>query len=435
VKHKLSIFTTLVAVVLISLQSPLLAQELPSLSLEDQWTIALKNSYDMVKAQNDLRLAAEELDIQWWDDADIGLSSSTSYDIDEEDSSTSVTLDASVGLTSTFDVGTTLSAKVTDDELSTSLYATYKPFAQDDVTPQMVESYERAKLDVEYARRDLKIDLETAYLNLIVAQQEYAVSELELEISEQALTSIRAAFDLGESSSTELIDAQKDTINTREDLFSAMVDLAEAEQTYQELLGNNVDTNVSNDIDYESLSALIDQRQEIIEIFNDEEAQSETQRTLAVELISLKEQLDDIYDYDPDLTFKTTYDIEDNDATGIISINLSPDQFGDDDQYDAQMEIKLKEIEITNEERTLAVQLQVYRKKIEIAAAALESNTRALEQEQINTKEAQYMYEVGKRTKVELAQQNLAMSLSEVTTFISLVELYQAQSDLATLFK
>jgi hypothetical protein len=257
---------------------------------------------------------------------------------------------------------------------------------------------------------------------------------MELEISVQAQASVRGAFDLGESSSTEFIDAQKDTIDAREALYSALVDVAEAEQAYQELLGADVDTAVGDDISYSALSALVEQRQQVISSLDDGVARTEALRTLAVEQISLKQQLDDIYGYDPDLTFSTTYDIDNGDITGMISINLSPSQFGADDQADATMEVKLKQREIADAELSLNVQLKVYRKKVEIAAAALESNIRALEQEQINTEEALYLRAVGERTGVELAQQQLALALSKVTAFVTLVELYQAQSELATLF-
>jgi outer membrane protein TolC len=298
----------------------------------------------------------------------------------------------------------------------------------------MVEAYELAALTLEYTGRDLKIELESAFLDLVVAQKEYEIAELDLEIAEQALTSIRGAFELGESSSSDLIDAQKDVIDAREDLYESMVAVAEAEQSYQELLGEDVNTHVSDQITFQGLQTLVNERQAEIEKLEDADAKTESLRVMAVELASLKAQLANIYDYDPDLTLGANYDIDDETFTASVSVNLSPAQFGREDQADAAMEVTLKEMEIKDEQLSLAVQLNVNRKKVEIAQAALDSNLSALAQEKINTQEAEYLYEVGERTAVELNQQRLALQLSEVTTFVSLVEVYQAQSDLADLF-
>ncbi|TCS35691.1 TolC family protein [Reinekea marinisedimentorum] len=417
------------AVLLLPFAASALAKDLPALALDEQWNIVQSDSYDMVKARNDLRLAADELDIKWWDDADIKLTGSSTYDLDAEDNSYAVTLDASVPLNSKLEIGSSVS---TDDEAE--IYSTYKPFALSDITPEMVEAYELAVLALEYTRQDLKTELESAFLNLVTAQQEYEIAELDLAIAEQVLESVRGAFELGESSSSDLIDAQKDVIDAREDLYETLVSVAEAEQSYQELLGEDVNTDVSNLVNFQGLQALVEERQKSIESLQDADAKSEELRTLAVELISLKAQLANIYDYDPDLTLGANYDIDDEVFTASLSVNLSPAQFGKEDQADAAMEVTLKEMELADEKLSLAVQLNVNRKKVEIAEAALESNLSALEQEEINTREAEYLFEVGERTALELSQQRLALQLSQVTTFVSLVEVYQAQSDLAELF-
>ncbi len=397
----------------------------------DQWQQVKENSLSLKTTQFEYDQALLDLDIDMLDKLSITADAETKVYLEDDarsDDEVVVSVDVDQEITSKLIVGATV-----DTDERASLTASYKPFADDWVTPALQYAFDQAEVELSYAEITLFDEFQSALLTLLVAEKELSYSLSDLKRSEQYYDSLAKASSIDDISTEDLSDAQSDVIEAKQAVLNNKMALAEAKLELSQLSGQ--DTAEYDLPDAVTLESLVQKRNSQLLKVNKADVVSQDIDLLTAELRYLENVADNIDVYDSDLTFTSSYDIDDVALTAGVSVNLSPSQWNHSEIADAEVEVNLKTTELLQEKAFLELNVELQNQKVTVAHDSVESAKLGLETQQLLLKEAQYLFELGERTGLEVFQQQVAVEEAELNYSHALVDLFEEQQSLSRYFQ
>jgi hypothetical protein len=404
--------------------------ELESYTTDKQVATLLANSLTLQSREVAYERTARDLGIEWTDNTRITASAdSTLYLADDavQEDKTVASIDLSQALTPKLSVG----AQLTTDE-KTVLSLSYQPFASEWVTPQQTYSYEQAKIQYDYEKEKVVDTFATNVADYFLAAANLKLAEESFSLAKLTETSLNEAAALGEASTDEIIEAQRETLDAQQTVLSAQMSLAEETLTVEQALGGSAAELAVPTLD--ELVRLVEQRQRILDSLSDSISTSQTLKTLEAELTYLESAANAINTFDSDLTFSTSYEVEDQIFKAGVTVNLSPSNWNNEQKLDSALDISMQQQEIEQAQATLALQVQLQQQRVKLETESVQVAQLGVEQQVRNLEEAEYLLELGERTALEVAEQKLALSEAQLAYTKALYSLMDAQQTLSRFF-
>jgi outer membrane protein TolC len=184
----------------------------------------------------------------------------------------------------------------------------------------------------------------------------------------------------------------------------------------------------------DELERLVAQRQRTLDSLSNSASTSQTLETLEAELAYLESTAESIDTFDSDLTFSTSYEVEDQIFKAGVTVNLSPSNWNNEKKLDSALDISMQQQEIEQAQATLALQVQLQQQRVKLETESVQVAQLGVEQQVRNLEEAEYLLELGERTALEIAEQKLVLSEAQLTYIKALYSLMDAQQIMSRFF-
>ncbi|MCJ8314859.1 MAG: TolC family protein [Saccharospirillaceae bacterium] len=406
------------------------AQNWQDLSLESQWEYIVNNNSDLANSQKRFDDTEKLLKFDILDTGTIDINSSTVFDLnssndspEQPDQEVNVQLSAGLRLNNAID----LSASIDTNERA-SVSVNYNVFVNAYVTPNMQYNYEKSKLDVAQIQLSLKQSLQSKYLNVLLLDKKWKLSQLNQQLNTKSYNATLESFELSESTFEEKSNARNSKIQADNAVYQARNTLLQAQLEYAQLSGQQELKNLNID----TFINVVESRQEYIDVaLIDHIFTSNNLVNLKLEQVMLVDQRKQIKSYEPDMGVSSTYNYDEENPTLSLGVNIkfSMAQFGKDDQNEKDTQIAFNQSDIQMEQQNLVIQKQMLMRQMNMAQNSFESQSTSLDEQIIITRETQYLFDEGERTQLELLQQQYSLENSVISKFESVVDLFTLQQN------
>ena len=403
------------------------AGNLETLPIADLQQRAIDNSVTLQTSQWTLTQRADALQVDLLDHAKITTSATTQKKLDTDlPAQTVITVKGDMDLTAQLNI-----SAQTDTEQQTALGITYSPFASDYVTTQEKEQYQLAQLSLTYDQQELLQKLERAVLTVIERNNSLALSQENVALTQAQEKAKRGSLALGVATVSDVAQASQASVNAQQELFTAQVNLLDAQQALYEIVGSEVSVP---SLSVTQLVNILEQRTAQLSTYSAQDIQSKQNQQLAIQHSTLTQELNDVGFYNPDIRFTGEYDVDAKAVKLSASFSFSKAQFGAATIMTLDQELQLKSTELMQQQTQVENNYRLLQQKLNLTKAALESrfSDQALYAQDLD--EMLLLQQQGERTSLQVAQQRYLKQKADNNVYSALVALYLAQNDLAALW-
>jgi hypothetical protein len=296
------------------------------------------------------------------------------------------------------------------------------------------QNYRDAEVRERYLRQRIYFDAEQAALNLLIRDMERALARSTVELEQKKYELVQRQQELGEASFQDVQDQLVDLITARQSLFNSEQRYLTDWKTLQLLFAPSEERVEVVPISLDELLELLALRKIEVAHFEDSVPSSEKLENLRSELVALQTELKVTPSWRPGLELTAGVAFPDVTPSVSLSFSFSPDQLKRDEREELAADIEIKRMEIATESYTTELQKTLGEQSIEIVEEALASTRIQKDRDAVSLQEGELLYQQGGRTTLELEQLRLNLRRTEILSFQSAAEVYQAQGNYLMLF-
>ncbi len=319
-------------------------------------------------------------------------------------------------------------------KLSGKLSLTLSPFAESPETYTAEKTYKTALVTLKYLKQKTYYAAENAVLTVILADRERLFAQDTYELEAKKLDLYQKQLALDAVTFQEVQDQLATVTAAAKDLYNKETSYLSAWKTLQLLFTANDGEIAVQNVSFDELASLIDQRKARLASFENEHPSSQSLEILNTELEALKAQLAATPVWRPSLSANASVSLPSPSVSVGVSLTFSPSQIKTDDRKDLEDSISEKIMDIKTETFALEIQKKMLLKNIAIAEQALASAKLSWKKADLALKETELLHSQGKRTDLELEQERLNLRSAEIQSFSSASALYAALSEYLMLF-
>lgn len=296
------------------------------------------------------------------------------------------------------------------------------------------QDYRNAEVRERYLRQRVYFDAEQAALNLLIRDMERALARSTVELEQKKYELVQRQQELGEASFQDVQDQLVDLISARQSLFNSEQRYLTDWKTLQLLFAPSEERIEVVPISLDELLELLALRKIEVAHFEDSVPSSEKLENLRSEWVALQTELKVTPSWRPGLELTAGVAFPDVTPSVSLSFSFSPDQLKRDEREELAADIEIKRMEIATEGYTTELQKTLGEQSIEIVEEALVSTRIQKDRDAVFLQEGELLYQQGGRTTLELEQLRLNLRRTEILSFQSAAEVYQAQGNYLMLF-
>lgn len=325
-------------------------------------------------------------------------------------------------------------------EMAKKVALTAYPFAPADPRYPRQKAYGLAEAALRYLRLQVALQAEQAALALQARgmERELARRTLELEGRKSALAELRLAR--GEISFQDAQDQLVALSEARRRLFDSELASLREWKTLQMLFAPGTDDVALAPLSLGGLRELVATRSARISSLAARAPSSQKLETLHLELAALRAELGATPAFRPDTSLSAAAG-RSGPSSGSqpyvslsFSLRLSPSQRRQDERQSLQQDIAEQELEIAGEAFALELERRLALQSIAIAEQALAAALLQQERDTTAAREAEVLFEQGRRTVLERDQLTLNVERARIQSYRAAVDLYGAQGELLLLY-
>jgi hypothetical protein len=309
-----------------------------------------------------------------------------------------------------------------------SVFLTVKPFEPSRQTYDEEESLGSAVVGERYLKRWTYLDAEQAALNLLISDMERDLARATEGLEQRKYELAQRRREVGEVSFQDVQDRLLDLIKAGQELFSREQGFLSAWRTLQLLFAPSEERIGVEPLSLPELVEMVGRRKAEAEAFAEAEPGTEKLENLRLELAALEAELAATPAWRPDVSLSTAvalpYAYPDSHSVSV-SMNFSPAERTREEREDLQEDIEFKRLEIAAEISAAQLQKSLELRNIALVEQALASARLRVERDDVALREAELLFQQGRRTTLELEQLRLNLRRARILTFEAAAEVYR----------
>jgi hypothetical protein len=313
-------------------------------------------------------------------------------------------------------------------EFGESLSVTVNPFEPVRRTYSEERALGSAEVRERYLKRRLHLDAEQAAFALLIGDMERDLARRSEQLEQRNYELAQRRQELGEASFQDVQDQLLDVIKARQDLFSREQGYLGAWRNLQLLFAPSEDRIAVAPLPIEELLDLVARRGAEVGRYADAEPVTEELENLRLELAALEAELQATPTWRPEISLSTgvslPYAYPDSHSVGV-TMSFSPSQLKREQRRELQEDIEVKRMEIAAETSAASLQKSLELRNIALVEQALASARLQVERDAVALREAELLFEQGRRTTLELEQLRLNLQRARIQSYRSAVEVYR----------
>jgi hypothetical protein len=309
-----------------------------------------------------------------------------------------------------------------------SVSITVKPFEPSRQTYSEERALGSALVQERYLKRWIYLDAEQAALKLLISNMERELARATEDLEQSKYELAQRRQEIGEASFQDVQEQLLDLIEARQDLFSMEKGYLEDWRTLQLLFAPSEERIAVAPLTITEVMEIVQRRRDQFKAFELTRPVSEGLEYLKLELAALEAELKATPLWSPELDLIAAVDLPyafpDSHSVGV-SLSFSPNQIKRKEREDLREDIEIKRMEIAAESSAALLEKSLEQQNITLAEQALASARAQAERDEVALKEAELLYQQGRRTTLELEQLRLNLRRTRILTFRSAVEVYR----------
>ena len=285
-----------------------------------------------------------------------------------------------------------------------------------------------------YLERAIYLDAEQAALDLLIRDMDRQLARSAAELEQRRYELARKRQELGEASFQDVQDRLLDLLEVQEKLYDTEQRYLSDWKSLQMLFAPSERLIAVTPLSVDELLGLSAARAGEVERYRDAQPLTKRLQDLRLELAALQAEREVTPAWRPDLDLTVAAASPTFSPVFGLTFSFSPNQLKRDEREDLAEDIEVKRMEIAAERYAAGLQKMLEQQSIAIVEQALLTARTQRERDRIALREAELLFQQGKRTTLELEQLRLNLRRSEILTFQAASEVYRVMGEYLLLF-